>query len=195
MDDLRYPVGKADVRPSYSQEERLALIDSLAHAPAALRAALDGLDDTRLDTPYRDGGWTVRQVAHHVPDSHMGGYTRMKLAITEEEPVIKPYEQDLWVALPDSRSPVDVSIRLLEALHERWATLLRELTESEWHRAFVHPELRAAGAASGADRDWRASFASNPKGLVTTEQALATYEWHGRHHIAHITSLRQRMSW
>jgi hypothetical protein len=195
MDDLQYPVGGADIRPSYSPEERSALIDGLSKAPAALRAALEGLDDAKLDTPYRDGGWTIRQVAHHVPDSHMNGYIRMKLAVTEDGPVIKPYEQDLWVELADSRSPVDVSLRLLEALHERWTSLLRSLAEGQWRRGFVHPELRAAAATQDGAPDWKSSFASDAKGLVTVEQTLATYEWHGRHHTAHVTSLRRRMGW
>jgi hypothetical protein len=195
MDDLRYPVGKADIRPSYSPSERSGLIDSFSKTPAALRAALEGLDDAQLDTPYREGGWTVRQVAHHVPDSHLNGYIRMKLAITENEPVIKPYEQDTWVALPDSKLPVDVSLRLLEALHERWTTLLLSLSEEQWRHAFVHPELRAAANAGAGDADWKSAFASDAKGLVTMEQTLATYEWHGRHHTAHVTSLRRRMGW
>jgi hypothetical protein len=121
----------------------------------------------------------------------------MKLALTEEAPVIKPYEEGLWAALPDSRSPVEVSLRLLEALHERWATLLRSLSEAEWRRAFVHPDLipkPAAAAGAGSDA-WKDSFGSDGRGLVTLEQALATYEWHGRHHTAHVTSLRDRMGW
>ena len=139
-----------------------------------MRAALKGLSDKQLNTPYRDGGWTVRQVVHHVPDSHMNAYVRFKLAMTEDSPTIKPYLEDRWAQLPDTESTrVDVSLALLESLHERWLQLLRSLKEEDWKRTFKHPEL----------------------GERRLDQTAALYAWHGRHHVAHVTVLRQRMGW
>jgi hypothetical protein len=132
------------------------------------------LSTQQLDTPYREGGWTVRQVAHHVPDSHMNAYVRFKLALTEEDPVIKPYAEDRWARLGDTQAtPIEVSLALLESLHSRWVGLLRSLRPEDWKRTFRHPEL----------------------GLVSLEKNLAMYSWHGRHHVAHITELRKRMGW
>ncbi|MEK6570441.1 MAG: YfiT family bacillithiol transferase, partial [Bacteroidota bacterium] len=149
-------------------------IQHLADAPANLRGAVRGLSDRQLDTPYRPGGWTVRQVVHHVPDSHLNAYIRFKLALTENEPTIKPYEQQLWAELPDARTgPIEMSLALLEALHKRWVLLLQSLNPSDFNRTFRHPEL----------------------GLMTLDRTLALYAWHGRHHVAHITSLRERMGW
>ena len=139
-----------------------------------MRAAVAGLTPERFDTPYRPGGWTVRQVVHHVPDSHMNAYVRFKLALTEDEPTIKPYEEAAWAELADSAStPVDVSLTLLETLHDRWVRLLRSMTEADFARKFRHPQL----------------------GVVPLDKNLALYAWHGKHHVAHITSLRQRMGW
>jgi uncharacterized damage-inducible protein DinB len=139
-----------------------------------MRAAVAGLTPERFDTPYRPGGWTVRQVVHHVPDSHMNAYVRFKLALTENEPTIKPYEEAAWAELADSAStPVDVSLTLLETLHDRWVRLLRSMTEADFARKFRHPQL----------------------GVVPLDKNLALYAWHGKHHVAHITSLRQRMGW
>ncbi len=133
-----------------------------------------GLTPAQLDTPYRPGGWTVRQVVHHVPESHMNAYVRFKLALTEDEPVIKPYDEARWAMLPDiAVAPVEASLALLEALHLRWVALLESMTNAEFTRRFQHPEL----------------------GPVRLDQSLASYAWHGRHHVAHITSLRQRMAW
>lgn len=174
MSDPRYPIGKFmyDVPPT--EEQRLELIDSIEKAPAALRAAVKGLSPQQLEIPYRDGGWTVRQVVHHVPESHMNAYIRFKLALTEDEPTIKPYMEDRWATLPDVQStPVDVSLALLENLHVRWVRLLRSLKAEDWKRKFRHPEL----------------------GIVTLEKNLALYSWHGQHHVAHVTSLRKRMGW
>lgn len=146
----------------------------IAETPAHLRASISGLSDVQLDTPYRPEGWTVRQVIHHVPDSHLNSYTRFKLALTEDEPTIKPYAEDRWAELTDGKSgPVEVSLRLLECLHSRWVTLLQSMTESDWKRSFRHPDL----------------------GLRRLDQNVALYAWHGRHHVAHITSLRDRMGW
>jgi uncharacterized damage-inducible protein DinB len=169
MEDLQYPIGKfqggADIRRS---------IDEIAIAPAQLRAAVEGLSPEQLDTPYRPGGWTVRQVVHHIPDSHLNSYVRFRLALTEEEPTIKPYDEGRWANLADSRTaPVDVSLVLVESLHGRWTLLLRSLTPADWGRTFRHPEL----------------------GLVTLEWNVGLYAWHGRHHVAQITSLRNRMGW
>jgi hypothetical protein len=174
MDDLRYPVGKFRFPESVSAQELALFIDQIADAPARMRGAIAGLSDSQLDTPYRPGGWTVRQLAHHVPDSHINSYMRFRLALTEEEPVIKPYEEKRWAELPDARSmPVEPSLALLESLHARWVPLLRSLSDADWKRTFRHPEL----------------------GLVSLEKNAALYAWHGRHHVAHITALRARMGW
>jgi hypothetical protein len=193
MNDQQYPIGQAELRPSYSHEERIALVESLARLPADFRAAFDGLDDARLDTPYRDGGWTLRQVAHHVPDSHMNAFVRMKLALTEDTPTIRPYMEDRWARLPDARLPVDVSLRILDALHERWAKLLAALSDADWRRAFVHPDLHAQHAAEAAAGG--GTVAREEWGRMPLDRALASYEWHGRHHTAHVTALRDRMGW
>jgi uncharacterized damage-inducible protein DinB len=175
MSDPRFPVGKfTPPAAPLGGAEREPLIREIAEAPARLRAAVAGLSDAQLDTPYRDGGWTVRQVVHHVPDSHSNAYIRFRLALTEDKPAIKAYREDQWAELLDARtSPVEVSLALLEMLHTRWTTLLRSLTEEQWLRSFLHPEL----------------------GEVTLYRNLALYAWHGRHHAAHITSLRSRMGW
>ena len=174
MEDLRYPVGTFDFPKSVSAEDLAGFIDHIADAPGRMRAALAGLSESQLDTPYRPGGWTLRQVAHHVPDSHINSYVRYRLALTEDEPVIKPYEESRWAELSDARTmPVEPSLVLLESLHARWVSLLRSLSGAEWKRGFRHPEL----------------------GRVSLENNAALYAWHGRHHVAHITALRQRMGW
>jgi len=174
MNDLRYPVGEFRFPDLVSAEDLVLFIRQIAQAPADLRRAVAGLTDAQLDTPYRPGGWTVRQLAHHVPDSHINSYTRFRLALTEQEPVIKPYDEKRWAELPDSRTlPVEMSLALLENLHARWVALLRSLSEADWKRCFRHPEL----------------------GLVSLENNAALYAWHGRHHVAHITALRSRMGW
>lgn len=172
--DLRYPIGPFKFEGKISAEERRRFIDEIEQVPAKLRAAVHGLSAGQLDTPYRSGGWTVRQVVHHLPDSHLNAYTRFKLALTEQEPVIKPYEQDRWAELSDARTaPVELSLALLESLHRRWALLLRSLTAADFARTFKHPEL----------------------GVVSLDKNLALYAWHGKHHVAHITALRERMGW
>lgn len=174
MTDLQYPVGKFQMEATITEAERQRLIESLAQAPARLRAAVAGLSPEQLDTPYRPGGWTVRQVAHHVPDSHLNAYTRFKLGLTEEEPTIKPYDEKQWAELEDvRRTPIETSLALLAALHERWDVLLRALPAEAFARTIRHPEL----------------------GVLTLETQLRLYEWHGRHHAAQITSLRERMGW
>ena len=174
MTDLRYPIGKFQPPASVTDAERAVLVDQIAALPAELRSAVSTLDDTQLDTPYREGGWTVRQGVHHVPDSHVNAYTRFKLALTEDVPTIKTYEEAQWAELPEARSaPIGVSLALLEALHQRWVLLLRVLAPAQFARTFRHPEM----------------------GVMTLDQQIAMYAWHGRHHLAHITSLRTRMGW
>lgn len=174
MTDLSYPIGKFHYEGSITEDQKQKLIDDISRAPADLRAAVSGLSSQQFDTPYRPGGWTVRQVTHHVPDSHMNAYVRFKLALTENEPTIKPYEQQLWAELADTKStPIEVSLAMLDSLHDRWVRLLRSLKPEDWKRTFRHPEL----------------------GLVGLEKNLALYSWHGRHHVAHITGLRKRNGW
>src|SRR3984893_12526190 len=173
-DDLRYPIGKFTYEGPMTPERSRECLTAIAETPARLREAVAGLTDEQLDTQYRPGGWTVRQVVHHLPDSHLNSYMRFRLALTEDEPTIKPYREDRWAELPDARTqPVEVSLRLLECLHARWVALLRSLTDAEWKRTFRHPEL----------------------GLVSLEQNAALYAWHGQHHVAHILNLRERMGW
>ncbi|OLE86253.1 MAG: metal-dependent hydrolase [Acidobacteria bacterium 13_1_20CM_2_60_10] len=172
--DPRYPIGKYTPPQEATPALRQQAIDSIAATPAKLKAALSGLNDAQLDTPYRDGGWTVRQVVHHVPDSHLNAYVRFRLALTENQPTIKPYEEARWAELADAKSaPVAVSLALLEPLHDRWVRLLRSLTAADFARTFVHPE----------------------HGVRTLDWMLFLYAWHGRHHTAHITELREQKGW
>jgi hypothetical protein len=172
--DLRFPIGQFDRQLIRSDDDVRTAIDQIAEAPKRLRAAVEGLTPEQLDTPYRPEGWTVRQVIHHVPDSHLNSYCRFKLALTEDEPTIKPYLEDQWALLSDSRAtPIDVSLNLLEALHDRWVVLLRSLEPADFLRTFRHPEI----------------------GLISLAQNACLYAWHGRHHTAHITSLRERTGW
>ncbi len=172
--DLSYPIGKFTWPKAVAAEERRRLIGEIAAAPARLRDAVEGLDERQLDTPYREGGWTVRQVVHHVADSHMNSFIRFRLALTEQEPAIAAYDQDKWAGLADSRkAPAETSLRLLESLHRRWVAMLESLEEGDFARTFRHPEL----------------------GVLRLDSNLALYAWHGRHHAAHITGLRERMGW
>src|SRR5215469_11321430 len=172
--DLRYPVGKFKAPQTLTAADRKQLIANIAAAPARLREALHGLTPGQLDTPYRPEGWTVRQVAHHVPDSHANAFIRFKLALTEYEPTIKPYKEDMWAKLPDvPGTPVEVSLQLLGALHTRWVALLRGMDSSDFARTLRHPEL----------------------GVMDLNHVLAMYAWHSAHHTAHVTSLRKRMGW
>jgi uncharacterized damage-inducible protein DinB len=174
MTDLRYPIGKFSYAVAPTPEQRQQLLHEIGQAPSQLREAVKGLSPQQLDTPYRPEGWTVRQVVHHIPDSHLNAYVRFKLALTEDEPTIKPYAQEKWARLPDTAAtPVEVSLTMLDSLHDRWVRLLRSIQNEDWTRTFRHPEL----------------------GLVPLEKNLALYAWHGRHHVAHITSLRERNSW
>src|SRR5215475_8274042 len=142
MEDLRFPVGKFHYDGSPSPEQKQVFLDEIAQTPNKLRGAVTGLTDTQLDTPYRPGGWTVRQVVHHVPDSHLNSYTRFKLALTEEEPTIRPYDEAKWAELSDSRdTPIETSLTMLDALHDRWTILLRNMTEEEFRRTLRHPDM------------------------------------------------------
>jgi uncharacterized damage-inducible protein DinB len=174
MTDLRYPIGKFHYDVPANDEQKRQFIDEIARTPASLRDAVSPLSDQQLDTRYRPGGWTVRQVVHHLPDSHMNSYVRFKLALTEDDPTIKPYAEDRWAELGDSQAtPIETSLTLLETLHGRWVALLRSLTPEQWKRNFRHPDL----------------------GPMSLEKNLALYAWHGRHHVAHITGLREREGW
>ncbi len=174
MNDARFPVGKFQYDGPPTEEQKKNFLDEIALTPVNLRSAVKGLSEQQLDTPYRPGGWTVRQVVHHVPDSHVNSYVRFKLALTEDEPTIKTYEEARWAELPDTKStPIEVSLTLLDSLHDRWMRLLRSLSPEQWKKTFRHPDL----------------------GPMTLEKALALYAWHGRHHVAHITELRKQMSW
>jgi uncharacterized damage-inducible protein DinB len=172
--DLRYPIGEFKFATPFTEAERQACIAKIEKTPADMRAAVAGLDEQQLDTPYRPEGWTVRQVVHHVPESHLNSYTRFKLALTEDEPTIKTYFEERWAELEDARqAPIDLSLDLLDALHGRWLWLLRSLKEADFQRTFRHPEL----------------------GVVSLDKSLALYSWHGQHHVAQITSLRERNGW
>ena len=174
MTDPRYPVGKFQRPGELSMDDRLLLIDQIAEAPAAMREAVAGLSEAQLGTPYREGGWTVQQVVHHVPDSHMNAYSRFKMALTQDNPTISPYMEDKWAELRDSREvPHFVSLTLLDSLHTRWLSVLRAMKASDFARTLFHPE----------------------HGQMRLDDMLALYSWHGRHHVAHITSLRQKEGW
>lgn len=172
--DPRYPIGRFQITADVTEAQRRAWIDDIAAAPGAVRRIVAGLSDEQLDTPYRAGGWTARQVVHHLADSHMNSYVRFRLAMTETEPTIKPYFEDRWAELDDARTaPVEVSLALLDALHSRWLLLLRALKPEDWRRTFRHPE----------------------RGVVSLEATAGLYAWHGKHHVAQIAALRDRMGW
>lgn len=174
LETLRYPVGKFDATQPLTEATRKAAIDRIAALPAEMRAAVGGLDDRQLDTPYRPDGWTVRQVVHHVADSHMNGLTRTKLALTENNPVIKPYDQNAWATLGDMRLPIDVSLGVIDGIHARWAAVFRSMSDAQFARTMVHPE----------------------RGItMTLDFQVHDYSWHSSHHLAHITRLRQREGW
>ena len=171
MSDPRYPVGEFNLDNFTDRAENLRTI---AELPAKVAAAVAGLTDEQLDTPYRDGGWTVRQTVHHIADSHMNSQIRFKLALTEDEvPTIRPYYEDRWAELGDSKLPVDVSLKLIDAIHTRWSALLDSMSDADFEKKFIHPET----------------------GEWTLDGALALYAWHSKHHTGHITSLRERMGW
>jgi hypothetical protein len=165
VDALRYPIGRFTIPETISASDRARYIEEIAAAPAAMRAAVEKLSKAQIEKPYRPGGWTVRQVVHHVPDSHMNAYCRMKLALTEDEPKITAYMEDRWAELSDSRDvPVETSLALYASLQERWVSLMRSMTDAQWHRVYMHPEL----------------------GRYPLDRQAALYAWHGKHHVAHI---------
>ena len=172
--NLRYPIGEFDRNYESSPAARQERIKTIAELPKRVSEAVAGLNEAQLETPYRPDGWTVRQTVHHIADSHANSLIRFKLALTEDEPpTIRPYYEDRWAELGDSRLPVDVSLKMLEAIHTRWLTLLNSMSESDFQKKFIHPET----------------------GEWTLEGALALYDWHSRHHTAHITHLRTRNGW
>lgn len=171
--DLRYPVGRFDPAAPVDPALREPAMAVLEELPARIRSAVAGLSESQLDTPYRAGGWTVRQVVHHVADSHLNGFIRTKMALTEHEPTVKPYDQDAWAPLPDARLPVAISLGILDGVHLRWTAVWRSLVPAQFERRFYHPEI----------------------GLTNLDAQLQGYAWHSRHHVAHITSLREREGW
>ena len=172
--DPRYPIGKFELPKDVTPELRQAAIDEIAGTPAKVRAAVAGLSDAQLDTPYREGGWTVRQVVHHLADSHINAYVRCRLALTETQPTMKPNEESAWANLEDARSaPAEVSLKLIEPLHERWVRLLRSMKTEQYARTLLHPD----------------------HGVKNLDWLLFLYSWHGKHHTAHITQLRKQKGW
>lgn len=171
--DPRYPIGKFEMPAQVTPQTRQAAIEELASAPTKMRGAVNGLNDAQLDTPYREGGWTVRQVVHHVPDSHMNALIRLKLALTEDNPTIKPYNETLWADLADAAMPIEVSQTLLDSVHARWDRIWRSLKPEHFSRQLVHPDHGPRNV------DW----------------LLFMYTWHARHHTAHITELRRQKGW
>ena len=171
--DLRYPVGRFTPPATITPDERTGAIATLAELPEQLRNTVDGLSSAELSTPYREGGWTVRQVVHHIADSHMNALIRVKLSLTEEWPTVKPYDEAAWAKLHDMSAPVEWSLELIESMHARWVMLLQSLNEEQWQRGYKHPE----------------------SGPTTVEVATLMYAWHSRHHVAHITHLRSRENW
>jgi uncharacterized damage-inducible protein DinB len=172
--DLHYPVGRFRRPTEWTEADRRAAIDDLGALPRALATAVAGLTDAQLDTPYRPGGWTARQVVHHVADSHLNMYIRVRFALTQDTPTIMPYDQEQWAHLPDARTlPVAVSLAMIEGIHTRLVALFRELDPAQFSRSFEHPD----------------------SGPQTLDSTLALYSWHGRHHTAHITALRTREGW
>ncbi len=168
--NLSYPIGEFEWSGPNTDAQRAAFIADIAAVPQRVRLAVAGLNDARLDTPYRPGGWTVRQLVHHIADSHMNAYIRFKLALTETQPLVKPYDEKAWAEMPDSNLPIEVSLKLIDALHERWTVILRHMSAEDFGRKLKHPEL----------------------GIVDLDRYVALYSWHGKHHVAHITELRNR---
>jgi len=172
--DPRYPIGRFDRNIIVIKEMRNDFIKTIETLPEQLKREVESLSPQQLDTPYREDGWTVRQVVHHIPDSHINAYVRFKLALTEDNPQIKTYEEHLWAELPDTfNTPIDVSLKLLDSVHTRWAILLNTLSDKQFERTFQHPE-------------W---------GNITLSRTLALYAWHSKHHLAHIIELKKSMGW
>ncbi len=174
IDDLRYPLGACEWPPEVSAEEKRRNLRDIAELPAKLREAVAGLAQQHLDIPYREGGWTIRQIVHHIPDSHMNSYVRFKLALTEDQPTIKPYDERLWAEIPEARTaPIELSLSMADALHGRWSLMFDNMTEADFERTIVHPEI----------------------GVLKLKSMVAGYGWHCRHHVAQIVATRRRMGW
>lgn len=174
ISELQYPIGKFSYAGPLTAAQREQCIADIAATPKNLRDAVRGFSAEQIETPYREGGWTVRQVLHHVPESHMNAFLRFKWALTEDQPTIKPYKEDAWAKTPDvNKTPVETSLALLEPLHERWVNLLKSLSAADFEKKLNHPE----------------------NGPMTLDKMLALYAWHGKHHTAHITSLKKRKGW
>lgn len=172
---IRYPIGTFSAPNTISPEQRQHHITEIEQLPQNMQKAVEALSDNQLDTPYREGGWTIRQVVHHVPDSHINSYIRFKWTLTEDSPTIKPYFEDRWAELPDTQhTPIEVSLRLLQALHQRWVVLLKSLREEDWPKVFIHLDTHKR---------------------IRLDTALAMYAWHGKHHLAHIQNLKEKMGW
>jgi hypothetical protein len=172
--DLSFPIGRFTPVDPLTDPARATALDNIADLPKRVRAAVAGLTDAQLDTPYRPGGWTVRQLVHHIADSHMNGFIRLKLALTEDNPTIKPYDEKTWADLADTRLPIEISLAILDNLHARWDAVNRGLTPAQFARTFYHPEMQRS---------------------LTLNDQVQLYAWHSRHHVAHITALRQRQGW
>lgn len=173
IDDLRYPIGKFERSSEITPEMRVEFIQTIKDLPAKIKEAVEGLSEEQLETPYRPDGWTVRQTIHHVADSHLNSFCRFKLALTEDVPTIRPYDEASWAELADSKMPLEDSFKIIEGIHSRWTNLLNSMTDAEFARKLIHPD-------SG---EW------------TIEEFLGLYEWHSKHHTAHITRLRERNKW
>ena len=174
IDDLRYPVGACEWPAEVSAEERRRHVRDISELPAKLRGAMAGLAPEHLDIPYREGGWTLRQIVHHIPDSHMNSYVRFKLALTEDQHTIKPYDEKLWAEMPEARTePIEISLDMVDALHQRWSLMLQNMTDADFERSLRHPET----------------------GALKLKSLLAGYGWHCRHHVAQIVATRRRMGW
>ena len=172
--DLRYPIGRLERPTAFSDTSRSAAIAAIASTPAALRRSVHGLNNSQIDTPYRPEGWTVRQLVHHLADSHLNAYVRTRLALTEDNPTIKPYDETLWAELADAKSaPIESSLQMLESMHERWVLLINSMEPAHFSRTMNHPE----------------------RGPMTLDLTIETYAWHGKHHVAHVTALRKREGW
>ena len=175
IEELKYPIGKFSPPEEITKEQRYKYIEDLESLPALMRSAVESLSQQQLDTPYRPDGWTVRQLVHHVPDSHLNSYIRFKWALTESQPVIKAYDEKSWAELNDATgAPVEMSLYLLECIHVRWVWLLKSLTEDDWKKCFTHPETNK---------------------LISLDLNLSLYSWHGKHHLAHIINLKERNGW
>ena len=173
-DDIRYPVGPCEWSAEVSAEEKRQHLRDIAALPVKLREAVAGLAPQHLDIPYREGGWTIRQIVHHIPDSHMNSYVRFKLALTENQPTIKPYDEKLWAEMPEARTaPIDISLDMVDALHRRWSLMLDNMTDADFERSILHPEI----------------------GALKVKSMVAGYGWHCRHHVAQIVATRCRMGW